>query len=141
MWYGERNREGDQTQVGLWVSPEDPRPQRKLLKGAKFSWPQGEKAQKARVSGEGWGGLGRNQSQGREGQGLSSPLADCHHVLPSGPPLRAAGPAAGVSRSRAEVAASCRGGCGGGPKERGAAPPAALAGEAAPRGGREKAWQ
>lgn len=62
-------------------------------------------------------------------------------MLPPGPPLRATGPAAGVSWSRAEVAASGGGGRGGGPQERGAAPPAALAGEAAPRGGREKARQ
>lgn len=113
-----------------------------LLKGDKFSWCQGgSRAQKAQGIKKGPGSLGRNWSQGRGEQGLSSPLADCHHMLPSGPPLRATGPAAGVSRSRAEVAASCRGGRRGGPKERGAAPPAALAGEAAPRGCREKAWQ
>lgn len=87
------------------------------------------------------GSLGRNGNQDRDGQGLSSPLADCHYMLPPGPPLRATGPAAGVSGSRAEVAASCRGGCRGGPKERRTAPSAALAGEAAPRGGREEARQ
>ena len=79
--------------------------------------------------------------QGRAGQGLPSPLADCHHMLPPGPPLRATGPAAGVSWSGAEVAASCRGGCGGGPEEGSAAPPTALACEAAARGSREKARQ